>query len=702
VLRFDALDVEARLDPARIALARLALGWEGGRIRAEGAVERPWGDPELALSVGAELPLGSLARLAGSGLVARGVARVEGELRGPPGAPRVTARVSVPELEAGPVVAREVRIRGGWADGRLTLDDVQARVLGGRLEASLEVPGGASVSVRATARLSRVTGPGALAVLGPAEVEAAGRITGSGVELAPTRVTWRAGWLNLDGRIEAAGPITLRGRLAADLGRLAEAFGSSAVAGRAAATVDVTGRLDAPALAGRVELSALTVGGHAVTPAPVEVRLETLPSPGAAGAAAGPRLAGSIRASGLVLAGVPVDDLVARLGLDAVRLEVLEARARIHAVPVTAAGTWEWGGAGRARADLGPARLGSLPGLPPALALRGTGGGRLEATMRDGTLVTETALGLAQVAIAGVTLGAGTVRLGTRGSRLEAELAFPERRLDLAVSGRIAAAEPLAARLEIADLDLETLLGQLAPAAAGHAAGRVSARVDARVALGRPREARATASVEPRALRLLGLPWEARGPIALSLEAGRLRLDRLRLQGTLGTLTADGLLWDGTAGPTLALGLLEASPPGALAALGTGSVRAQVRFAHGALAVTRVEARWPGVDLDGHGRLAPDTGLAAFPPDGSPGGGSTPRGRAGRSRPTSSGSASSSSASAPSRSWPRRRWRRRSDPAPTTRRPAPRCASAWRPRRRRASSRPGARRRGRASGSAVS
>ena len=608
------LDAEVRLGARRVAIGKLAFRWETGQIRAEGAIERPWVEPVLALTVRGDLPLGPLARLAGHDLPTTGVARVEADVRGAIGAPRVSGRVAIPELALGPVTARQVAIHGTWSDGALSLDDVQAQLLGGRLRGSLTIPAVSPVAARVTVGLAQATLPGALGRLGSVGVSAEARVIGTLIELERAHLEWRDVRLDVDGRIEPAGAIELRGRAAADLGGLGRAFGSAAIAGRAVAVAHAAGRFDAPTLAGRIELDHLVVSGQAIDPVEAEFRLTTMATGGAGAGretSAVSRLAGTIRSPRLALPSVRIEDLAAEVAVDAERLELFGARARIHAVPVELTGAWAWAGSGSARAVLGPAALGALPGVPPAWRLGGTGRGRLDVTVRDGIVSTSGSIGLGNVSVAGLSFGTGTATLSAKGTGFDAEIAFPDRKLEVAVAGRLGSGSPLTARARVVDLGLRDLMREIDPTAAGYVDGRVTATGNVLVPLDRPHEARGTASLEPGDLRILGASWRSRDPVVVRWEAGRLHLDRLRLDGSAGTLTASGLLWSPDAQPSLALGLDNARLAGPLAALGAGTVRADARLAGRTIEVTRLAGRWPGVELEASGRMGPDATVAA-------------------------------------------------------------------------------------------
>jgi hypothetical protein len=319
----EGVEVEGRLGPEVVLVRRLVARWEGQPLQAGAEVRAPWTRPELAGTVRATLPLAALATRAGAPWPIDGLARVDADLRGPLAAPRVTAEIAVPDLTAGPLRARAVALRAGWADGTLSVEDLRARALGGELGGSLVLPLAAPERARLTLRVrdaalpalealvgrplglqGRLTGsgelagdlrrplalggrarldlavtlPAPLARLGPATVAAELESRGGGGAAAGIQVTrldavWAAGRLSAAGRLGFDGSLALEGRLAADPARLAalwevpgiagpEGAGRAAlVVGPATLAVQARGRVDTPVLAGRLEVPTLAVAG---------------------------------------------------------------------------------------------------------------------------------------------------------------------------------------------------------------------------------------------------------------------------------------------------------------------------------------------------------------------------------------------------------------------------------------------------------
>ena len=69
-----------------------------------------------------------------------GTASFAADVAGPLASPRVAGRVSIPELGIAGATAREVVVRGDWADGALRLDEIRARFGTGYLSGSAERP----------------------------------------------------------------------------------------------------------------------------------------------------------------------------------------------------------------------------------------------------------------------------------------------------------------------------------------------------------------------------------------------------------------------------------------------------------------------------------------------------------------------------------------------------------------------------------
>ena len=602
----EAVGLDTKLSADSIQIRRFGWRWHGESLRADGAIRAPWGGaPELGVRLDGALPLAPLASMLGVREGVAGVARVTAGVAGPLGSPRVDGRVSVPTLTVAGVSARDVSIDGRLADGAVRLEKIQAAFGTGRLTASATATPVTGAVTRVAVDVRDLTLPEPLTPLGPGTGIVEATVERGEVQLRRGHVAWRAATLDVGGRIDTAGPLAVNVRLAGDLAGVGKAMGAGDLAGRATLTADVTGTLGAPEVAGRAIVTGLAAGGQSVDPAEASFRLAVAPPTGASAR----RWDGTIQSSRIGWPAAPIEDLTARLTIDGTRLEIVSARARAATVPVEAAGVWEWTGAGRARATLGPAALASVPFVPAALGLRGTARGQVDATARQGVIDTSATIQLARTSAGALPLGDGTLSVRTRGRALQAELAMPSRALRVEASGPLQAGSTIAARLFLDGLVLRTLLADLASGAADHVDGRVSARGDLSIPFDDPSRAQGVVQVQPEGLRLLGEPWTSRAPITLRWQDGRALVERLRLEGAGGTLTASGTL-AGSGTETLAVALDNAPLPGALAALGRGALRADLRIADSALEVKRLDGRWPGLVVGAAGRFGGDGAIA--------------------------------------------------------------------------------------------
>ena len=426
-----------------------------------------------------------------------GIARFDATVEGPVAAPRVEGRITVPELAAGSFRARAVHLEGSFGDGTLHLRDIHGDLPGGPVRGAFTLSPDRAGTRRVHLSLDGLRLPGALASLGPADVQAEGRLDeGGGIGLGPATARWAAARLDVAGRVEPGGPLGLRADLAADLGPLARALGATDMAGPAHVTVEATGTWDRPVVAGQADVGPLTLATRTIDRAQLRYRLAS--SEGFS------RWTGTLETPRVVLPGVPIEALRAAVVLDAERVEVQPLTARVRGIPLTLQGTWDWGGDGRAEGDLGPVALGGLPGLPAGASLEGSGEARFRASTQRGTVSATAAIGLRDVSLGGVLLGPGRLDVGVTGRDLTAALEFPAMGLSATGRGRLEEGRTITAQARLERANLDPIVARLAPAARGQVLGSVSARAEAEVPFWRPEEIRMTASITPERARRRG------------------------------------------------------------------------------------------------------------------------------------------------------------------------------------------------------
>lgn len=261
---------------------------------------------------------------------------------------------------------------------------------------------------------------------------------------------------------------------------------------------------------------------------------------------------------------IPIQDLRAAVKADSSRLEVTALRAKLRGVPVDGHGTWEWAGAGRAEADLGPLDLAAIPEAPERLALRGEARGRLQATYRNGAVSAGGTFHLAAASALGLPPGNGELTLSLQRGELRAMLSLPAARLAGQLEGRLGARPVLTAHLTVQDLALGPIIRRSVPGQTVPLDGQLSLTAAATIPTDRPSATRATLELYPVRLLVVEERWESPDPVLLRWEGGAVHVDRLRLTSRLGTLAVSG-----SADPAgkLSLALRGAFPLGILPAL---------------------------------------------------------------------------------------------------------------------------------------
>jgi autotransporter translocation and assembly factor TamB len=593
--RVERLWIEGSVRPGEIHLQPSRLRWQGEEIRFSGRLTQPAGGPALHATLQGELPLAAVASRAGLPGRLSGLATVEAVLDGPPAAPRIEARVTIPELDADSLRARNVRLEGSFVDATLRVSDLRGDLPGGNVRGAVTVgpttPAGAR-NVELT--LGGLHLPHALAALGPGEIRVEARLVPGGIELDTATARWADARLDVAGQVGPGHSLALHAKLDGDLGGVGRAVTAAHVAGRLRLTAGATGTLERPVVSARVETEPLTVGTQSIGRVELRARVE-----GTGGLS---RWTGTLDAGRVEAPPVSVESLRAAFALDADRLDLHRVTGRIAGVPVELRGMWTWTGTGRGQADLGPVSLADLQGLPTALALAGTVSGRVEITVGSRTVVAAN-VGLTDVTVHDVALGSGHLRAALNGRELTADLGFPAKRLSVSVQGRVQAAGALAAHARIERFVLDPLIARLAPEARPHVRATVSARAEVELPLDRPEATRVTAWITPDDLIVGGGAWMARSPAIVRWDGGRLSLERLQVRGPYGALSAEGTVDRHSGGGRLALLLEEAQLPPPLDGTGRGSVRGEARFTKAALEDVSLRARWPTWELTADGRI---------------------------------------------------------------------------------------------------
>src|SRR5262249_3925941 len=160
--------VEGSVGPGEIRLESSRLRWQGHEIRLSGRLSQPAAGSEMRVTLHGELPLGAVGRRAGLTGPLSGLATGDAGLEGPWDAPRVEARVTVPELEAGPLRASDLQLSGSFVDGALRVTDLRAHLPGGTVSGALIVSPEAADGARTVElTLDGLRLPRVLAALGP-------------------------------------------------------------------------------------------------------------------------------------------------------------------------------------------------------------------------------------------------------------------------------------------------------------------------------------------------------------------------------------------------------------------------------------------------------------------------------------------------------------------------------------------------------
>jgi autotransporter translocation and assembly factor TamB len=508
----------------------------------------------------------------------RDPARVQGRVR--LGARDVRLPAPLTALGVGTIDAE------GTADrGRFDLARGAARWPAVRVDAHGQVTleGAKALSFKAAGDLARLSAPGGdLRVAGEAVLE--GELTGR----------WRDPLLT--GRLEVRSPVV------ADI-RADQATASFALTPRSLRLSTASVRLGPGRLVASGNLTWPASGTLALPPARAvsmdlllrgeEVRLENVASllPPAVqgsglievsakldGTLTAWRATGQAKSVSLRFPSIPpISD--ASVGFQATpeRLEFRDVRARALDAPLTARGHWRWAGAGEVEGEAGPLDLARLPDLPEGLSVLGRVQARVKGALREGKISGTARLAGESVAVAGFALGRGVVEVAADGSDVRGEMSFPQARIAGTAQGRLDGPAVIATRVTARDIELEPLLRQYRPDLVGTFSGRLSAEATLDIPARDPRATRGVIRLEPVSIEAGGERWEARGPVLVRREPGRLTVERLELTGRLGAATGTGRLDDNGA----IEGILRGQVPLAL----LSALRPEVREASGRLDV---------------------------------------------------------------------------------------------------------------------
>ena len=594
--RVERVRAEGTIHPGDVAVQSVRFRWEGHEAELSGQVRPAPTGLAVVGTVRGEASLVPIASRVGITWPLTGIARFDATLEGPVAAPRVEGRITVPELAAGPLRAQGVSLEGSFGDGSVHIRDIRGDLPGGAVRGAFTL----SPVQGAGARLARLTLdglrlPGVFASLGPANVQAEGRLEGGGIELGPVTARWAAARLDVAGRVEPGARLRLRADLDADLGPLARAMGATGVAGPARVTAETTGTWDRPVVAGQADVGPLTLTTRTLDRAELRYRLAS--SEGFS------RWTGTLETPRVVFPGAPIEGIQAAVVLDAERVEVQRLTGRVQGGPLTLRGTWDWGGDGWAEADVGPVALGRLRELPAGLSLEGSGDARFRASTQQGTVSATAAIGLRDVSLGGVLLGPGRLDVGVTSRDLTAALEFPAMGFSATGHGRLEEGRTVTAQARLERANLDPIVARVAPAARGRVLGSISARADVQVPLWRPGEMRMTASITPDELVVAGGRWTTRSPAAVRWDRGQLTVDQFRAEGPPGTITASAVMEAGRSDARIALGLEQARLPPPLDRVTPGEVRGEARLTRTGLEALSIRGRWLVGTLSLDGRV---------------------------------------------------------------------------------------------------
>src|SRR5262245_1376664 len=230
--RAERVRLEGRLQPGEIQLQPSRLRWQGHEIRLSGRLTQPAAGSELHATLQSEWPLAAVGSRVGLPGRLSGLATIDAVLDGPPAAPRVEARVTIPELEAGPVRARDVRLESRFIDGTLRVSDLRADLPGGAVRGAATLGPQTAGARRVELTLDGLHLPHPLTILGPGSVRVEARLVRGGIELSPATARWADARLDVAGQLGPGHSLALRAALDGDLGSLGRAMSFAHAEGR--------------------------------------------------------------------------------------------------------------------------------------------------------------------------------------------------------------------------------------------------------------------------------------------------------------------------------------------------------------------------------------------------------------------------------------------------------------------------------------
>jgi translocation and assembly module TamB len=250
------------------------------------------------------------------------------------------------------------------------------------------------------------------------------------------------------------------------------------------------------------------------------------------------------------------------------------------------------------RADVGPASLTVIPGVPAAAELQGAARAHADLVRRGGQWSgTVTATG-DRVSVAGFALGRGALDARVRDDVVAASVAFPEARITATATGPLTPGQEVGVRVTFADLDPSPLLRRLTlPNGVTVGSVRLTGVADATVPVSSPLAARGTLALDSVRLVVNGETWRNRGPVRLERRGSSTRVAQLDLVGDASVISLTGVLDDD--------GRLDLGVQGRLPLAMAATLRAEITSAQGVLELNgTVKGTTRAPEVSGSGSVA--------------------------------------------------------------------------------------------------